>query len=56
MPLHLQDCFAGLGYTARSFPHAEHAATSSLALPIYAESIEAQRSTVVNEVVGALRL
>jgi dTDP-4-amino-4,6-dideoxygalactose transaminase len=34
-PLHLQDVYAGLGYKAGSLPHAEHASTEALSLPIY---------------------
>jgi dTDP-4-amino-4,6-dideoxygalactose transaminase len=54
VPFHLQECFAGLGYGAGAFPHAERAAATSLALPIYAELTAAQQATVFDEVARAL--
>jgi dTDP-4-amino-4,6-dideoxygalactose transaminase len=52
LPLHLQKCFADLGYQQGDFPKAESAANQVLALPLYPELTLAQQETVV-ETVGA---
>ena len=50
IPLHLQDCFAYLGYKNGQLPESERAAKEVLALPMFPELSEAQQDYVVETI------
>lgn len=50
VPLHVQECFASLGYKAGDMPESERAAAECLSLPVYPELIEEQQNYVAETV------
>jgi dTDP-4-amino-4,6-dideoxygalactose transaminase len=55
VPLHVQNCFAYLGYRAGDLPESERAARETLALPVYPDLSRPQLEHVVNTVVEFVR-
>ncbi|HUG79488.1 MAG TPA: DegT/DnrJ/EryC1/StrS family aminotransferase [Burkholderiales bacterium] len=50
LPLHLQECYRGLGIGAGAFPHAEWSAARVLSLPIFPEMTHTQAQAVIRGV------
>jgi dTDP-4-amino-4,6-dideoxygalactose transaminase len=50
VPLHLQPCFAYLGYKKGDFPVAEEASLTSLALPVFPELKKEQKEYIVSSI------
>ena len=50
LPLHLQPCFAGLGYREGEMPESERASREVLALPLYPELTDDQQAYVIRSV------
>jgi dTDP-4-amino-4,6-dideoxygalactose transaminase len=50
LPLHLQECFADLGYAAGDLPVSERLAQRALSLPVYPELSEEDQNYVVSVV------
>jgi dTDP-4-amino-4,6-dideoxygalactose transaminase len=52
LPLHLQPCFAYLGYQAGACPEAERAAQEVISIPVYPELTRAQQDEVIDAIRG----
>ncbi|MEX2178039.1 MAG: DegT/DnrJ/EryC1/StrS family aminotransferase [Gemmatimonadaceae bacterium] len=50
LPLHLQPCFAHLGYTQGAFPEAERAAREVISIPVFPELSRPQQDEVIDAI------
>ncbi|HEY7898342.1 MAG TPA: DegT/DnrJ/EryC1/StrS family aminotransferase [Gemmatimonadaceae bacterium] len=50
LPLHMQPCFAYLGYEVGDFPESERASKEVVSLPVYPELTDSQRDEVISAV------
>jgi dTDP-4-amino-4,6-dideoxygalactose transaminase len=55
VPLHLQKCFAALGYAEGSLPVTEQACREVLSLPVYPELTAAEQGTVIETIADFCR-
>ena len=52
IPLHLQPCFAYLGYRRGDFPESERAAQEVLSIPLYPGMTKSQEKRVINTIIN----
>ena len=50
VPLHLQKCFANLGYKAGAFPEAEKASAEVFSIPVYPELTDRQKKYIAEKI------
>ena len=55
LSLHMQDCYSECGQPEGSLPNAERAARETIALPIYPDLSDAQRSHVADTLIEVVR-